>query len=235
MLLAFTQERPRPNVNELARAAGVPTSTAYRHLSLLREIGLVAEDGRGAYHLTPLVHQLGRAARAAHTLFDITRPIMERVRSLSGETVLIYRRVGDQAVCLELLESADPIRLSSQAGAVIPLHSGAGAKVLLAHMSGKERDDFIKRHVTRQRGVSARAFGRELDEIVRSGLATSSAEISPDVWAVAAPIADSRGISHSLTVAGPAFRLAVADRARVAELTRKAAAEISLALQQADL
>ena len=44
---------PVPTILELAKAAGLPLSSAYRHLALLREVGLVEEEGNGVYRVTP--------------------------------------------------------------------------------------------------------------------------------------------------------------------------------------
>jgi DNA-binding IclR family transcriptional regulator len=68
LLLCFDAERPRAAVIALARAAGLPLSSAYRHLALLREVGLVEEDGGGLYRITPRVHALARAADGASPL-----------------------------------------------------------------------------------------------------------------------------------------------------------------------
>jgi DNA-binding IclR family transcriptional regulator len=222
MLLAFSLETPRLKIDELAKIAATPKSSAYRHMSLLREMGLVEEDGRGAYQLTARIAHLAGAARAANGLLDIARPIMETLRNQSRETVLLYKRIRETAVCVELIESIDPIRLSSSVGATLPLDRGAGARVLLAHMSPASAAAFRSKS-------KARVSDAELERIRTARHAVSVAEISPDVWAVAAPIHDADGVSHSLTVAGPAFRLDEGRQRRLKALVQKAAAQISKA------
>lgn len=202
MLLAFTPEQPRRRLEDLAREVGVPASTAYRHLALLREMGLVEDDGNSTYRLAPLILRLAGAMRAGNLLLDIARPVIESLRNQSGETVLLYKHVGDYAACIEILESEDPIRLSSSLGSNVPLGQGAGAKVLLAYLSDEERNSY------RSRKVDARKIDdAELKQIRSKGWAVSSAEVSPGVWAVAAPVRDADGVIHSLIIAGPAFRL----------------------------
>ena len=53
LLLCFDASRTRASVAELAKAAGLPLSSAYRHVALLREVGLVEEEGAGLYRVTP--------------------------------------------------------------------------------------------------------------------------------------------------------------------------------------
>lgn len=229
MLLAFSPETPRLRLDELAKIAATPKSSAYRHLSLLRDMGLVEDDGRGAYQLTSRVARLASAARAANDLLDVACPIMERLRNQSRETVLLYKRVRQTAVCVELFESIDPIRLSSSIGATLSLDRGAGARVLLAHMSSANIAAFRAKSPTRGQ---ARVSDAELERIRTEGHAVSVAEISPDVWAVAAPIHDGDGVSHSLTVAGPAFRLDAGRQRQLRTLVRKAAERISRAVSR---
>jgi len=227
MLLAFSPETPRLKIDDLARIVATPKSSAYRHLSLLREMGLVEEDGRGAYQLTTRVARLASAARAANALLDVARPVMERIRDQSRETVLLYKRVRETAVCVDLIESIDPIRLSSSIGATLPLDRGAGARVLLAHMPAPEIAAF-RANITSKSQSSIRDV--ELERIRRDGHAVSFAEISADVWVVAAPIYDEGGVRHSLTIAGPAYRLDAERQRRLKALAQKAAAQISRAM-----
>lgn len=229
MLLAFSLEFPRLRLDELARIAATPKSSAYRHLSLLREMGLVEDDGRGVYQLSTRIVRLAEAARAADGTLDAARPIMERLRDQSRETVLLYKRVREKAVCIELFESFDPIRLSSFVGATLPLHRGAGARLLLAHRRpGRTATSAVK---SRGRKPS-RLKDAVLERIRREGYAVSVGEISPEVWAVAAPVFDGKEVGYSLTIAGPAYRLDEARQRRLTILVRRAAARLSHVLAQ---
>lgn len=227
MLLAFSVEAPRLKIDDLARVAATPKSSAYRHLALLRDMGLVEDDGHGAYQLTPRVASLAAASRAANGLLDIARPVMERLRNQSRETVLLYKRIRDTAVCVELFESIDPIRLSSSVGVTLPLHRGAGARILLAHMSPTSIASY--RTKTKLRG-NARVGDSDLDRIRTDGLAVSEAELSPDVWAAAAPVHEGDVVRHSLTVAGPAYRLDDVRQRQLKTQLLKAARQLSRVL-----
>ena len=232
VLTAFTPERPVVTVDALARSVRVPLSTAYRYIALLREVGLVTDDGRGGYHLSPRVVELARASRAAVGFLDIARPVMERLCEASGETAVLIRRVGDAAVCVERVESAQRVRLSFDVGSAFPLHRGASPKVLLASMGERERGDYLVRArridpALRQRGAR---FEQELESIVRQGWAESTEEITPDIWAVAAPVVEGDATIAALSVAGPAYRLTGRQRSRIVSLTRAAAADISAQL-----
>src|SRR6476620_6862413 len=57
-LLAFDEHHPSWTVPGLASHLGVPQSTMYRYIALLREVGLVDSAGGGEYRLT----EIGRAS-----------------------------------------------------------------------------------------------------------------------------------------------------------------------------
>ena len=227
MLLAFTAESPRLQIEDLVKIASTPKSSAYRHLAVLRDMGLVEDDGQGTYQLTTRIAALAAASRAANGLLDIARPVMERLRNQSRETVLLYKRTRDTAVCVELIESIDPIRLSSSVGVTLPLHRGAGARVLLAYMPPASLEAY--RAKTKLRG-SARIVDADLEKIRLDGFAVSEAELSPDVWAAAAPVEESGNVRHSLTVAGPAYRLDENRQRQLKTYLIKAARQLSRVL-----
>ncbi|MBY0436658.1 MAG: IclR family transcriptional regulator [Burkholderiales bacterium] len=229
VLTSFTPDRPIVTVDAIAKSVKVPLSTAYRYIALLREVGLVTDDGHGGYHLSPRMVELARASRAAFSFIDVALPVMEKLRDTSGETVILVRRVGDAAICIERVESIQRVRLSFDVGASFPLHRGASPKLLLAHMADRERNDYLSRARKIDPDLRRRPgpFAEELVTITRQGWSESSEEITPDIWAAAAPVVEGTRLAAALSVAGPAFRLTERQRSRIIALTRRAADEIS--------
>jgi DNA-binding IclR family transcriptional regulator len=235
ILAYFRAKQPFATIDELAQAIDVPKSTAYRYVALLRELNFVTDNGRGGYHLAPLVLQMAAAAEAAMSYIDIAYPIMDRLSESTGETVLLLRRVGDTGVCISRVESANPIRLFFEVGRAMPLHLGASPKVLLANMPLRERTAYLARVAKADPEMQARLtrFVEDLDEIRETGISISQAEITPDIWAVAAPVIDGDRVVASISVAGPAYRLHDSFPSSIKALTSAAAQQISAALAQA--
>lgn len=227
VLLAFGPERPTARVDELAGAAQVPLSSAYRYVGLLRSMGLVSETGDGAYQLTPLVMGLAQAARLANGLHTQLRPVLEALRASSGESALFLRRAGDHVVCTDLAESLHPVRLSFTPGHPMPLHAGAGAKLLLASLPREQQQAYIERHQAQMARPLRQKLLRELEPLRRQGWSISEAEVDDGVWAAAALVIDAAAVVGVLTVAGPAFRISKTQRKRVLSGVRQAAADIS--------
>jgi DNA-binding IclR family transcriptional regulator len=235
ILAYFGANRPFATIDELAQAIDVPKSTAYRYVSLLREMNFITDNGRGGYHLAPFVLQMGAAAEAAMSYIDIAYPIMENLCESTGETVLLLRRVGDTGVCISRVESTNPIRLFFEVGRALPLHLGAPSKVLLANIPLRERTAYLARVAKADPAMNARLaqFVEDLDEIRETGIAISRAEITPDIWAVAASVVDGNRVVASIAVAGPAYRLHDSFPSSIKMLTSAAAQQISAALAQA--
>jgi len=190
LLDQFTVEQPTHTVDQLSRAMNVPISTVYRLIKLLRTHEVIEQGIDGRYQLGPRAITMGYVARSKTELADLWTPALESLTASTGETSLILRRVGDAAVCVDRVESDHPIRLSFEIGRFMPLHTGAGAKVLLAHSP----PEVVEHYLARMTGSPGpEALRVELAQIRERGWGESSGEVDPGIWAVAAPILVERG------------------------------------------
>ena len=147
LLDQFTAAAPTHTVESLSQAIGVPRSTVYRLVGLLRAHELLERAGSGSYQLGPRAIMMGYIARSTVDLADLWRPGLGELAAWSSETSLVLRRIGDSAVCVDRIECDHPVRLSFEVGKAMPLHTGAGAKVLLATSPAAVRDRYIERTV----------------------------------------------------------------------------------------
>jgi DNA-binding IclR family transcriptional regulator len=230
LLMSFSAERPTASVEQLAADVGVPLSTAYRYVTLLREVGLL-EASEAGIQVSPRVIQLGRAAVAANGIIEIARPVLQEMRDLTGESTLLIRRFRDSALCVDRVECGQPVRLSFEPGQPLPLHGGASAKVLLAFMRDPERRRYLQRLPKLLPDKARRkALLEELPLIRERGWALSEAEVDPGVWAAAAAVSNGRDVIAAVSVAVPAYRLPKAQRPRILDVVRKGAAKLSAQL-----
>jgi DNA-binding IclR family transcriptional regulator len=230
-LLAFSVERPRHSAESLAEHIKLPLSSTYRYLAILREAELIDEDGRGSFVLAPRVIGLAQAARSGTDLASIARPFMKRLAQDTGETVILIRRSGDRAICIERAESSSRIRLTFEVGTALPLHRGAAPKLLLAHLPDAECETTLDEAVARDPAFAQqrKAMMRELTIIREQGWAESRAEITPHVYAAAVGIVDATGVIAAISSVAPAFRTPRASQLKLREHLMEAAGEISKA------
>ncbi|MFZ3451712.1 IclR family transcriptional regulator [Arthrobacter sp. 7Tela_A1] len=229
----FTGARPAWTVAELARELGLTTSTAYRYVGLLREEGFLEPATDNAYRVTARVLDLAGAHTASRTdIVDIAVPVMTRLRDEIGETVLIARRAGDFAYCVERVESEQAVRLQFRRGQAMSLHSGSIPRTLLAYMPPRERERYVAsvegqlNSEAHRRLLSAEA----LDELARAGHTESFEEIDPEIWGCAAAVHAPGGEVLALGTAGPTYRLSAESRRRIQSLITGAARQITDAL-----
>lgn len=228
LLMCFSPERPVWTVAQLSERLGISLASAYRYVSLLREVGLVdsAESG-SRYRVTDRAGCLARAARAWHLpLREAALPVLTRVRDRIDETVLIAARSGDSVFCVERVESSDPVPLQFDTGQPMALHRGALARVLLAAMPREERDGYLARVAADGLAPSAGA----LDAVRNLGYTESFEEIDEGVWGVAAAVRKDGAVVASLGTAAPIHRNDAARRAEIVKLIIDAAREVSRAL-----
>ena len=228
LLDQFSTERPTHTVEGLSEAIGVPRSTVYRLVSLLKAYELLEQAGESKYQLGPKAIMMGYVARSTVDLADVWRPGLEQLAGESRETALVLRRIGDAAVCVDRVECDHPVRLSFDVGKAMPLHTGAGAKVLLSGSPAELRDRYLETAVPPGQRARLRA---ELESIAVRGWGESHAEVDPGIWAVAAPIlADRDGRCLAISVAVPEYRLKAGRREELIGQTRDIAAALQAKL-----
>jgi DNA-binding IclR family transcriptional regulator len=233
ILEVFDESRPEWSASELARAVELPIPTAHRLLTALRHLGYVTQDGRTKrFRLGPSAVLLGSRARA---VADLRSVALEPVRCLSrelGETALLTGISADRSasICLERVESSQPLRLSVEPGRRVPLHAGASQKALLAFMPDAEVERIVSSRLARLCHSTLTDKGKlraNLDLIRQRGFATSFEETNAGVWGVAVPILAGEDVACAVGVAGPSVRLSQEVVRRSVRRTHAAAVEIA--------
>jgi DNA-binding IclR family transcriptional regulator len=111
-----------------------------------------------------------------------------------------------QAICIELVDSPQPLRCCYQKGLAQPLLVGASARVLLAHMDEAHSLGPVAQP-GRRRARSAPTTSAVLSRSALQGYAVSVSEIDDGIWGVSAPLIDSRKrLQGAISLMAPAFR-----------------------------
>lgn len=225
ILLLFGGDTPLLTIDSIVERGQVSAPSAYRFISLLRELDLVEDRGNATYALTPRVFALARNAELAFEPGLILRRNLEDLSETTGEAALLMKRVGEYAVCTELVQTEHAVRLSFTPGQVMPLERGAGPKVLLASMEHSERERYLEN--TSLEPAQRAALLSEISSISEHGWAISSGEVDEGVWAVAAPVKIGQKTVSVLSVAGPRYRIGKDQEAEIRQLVINHAKEAS--------
>jgi len=232
VLFLFDAQNPVLSAGDIAERLGMSRSTTYRYLQSLRASNLLEEDAaRGGFRLGPRIFELARIAREGLGLSEIALPVMRDLARDVDETVLLTRRSGNMAVCVERVEISRPIRLSYERGHLLPLHAGAPAKVLLAYEEDADRgldalapfERFTETTIT-----DPDELRRELAQIRDRGFALSNGERDVGVRGVGAPVFGPDGrITAGISVGCLAFETTEDDLPAVIDAVMAAARRVT--------
>jgi IclR family acetate operon transcriptional repressor len=209
VLDCFVTEGSALTLAEISRSVGLTTPTTHRLLKALALRGMVVDDGNRRYSLGPAVMRLALAVmNRANDLIAISGPTLERLRTLTNETVSLHTILGDERVCIAELVSPEPIRMESGVGHVHPLFAGSAGKVLIAWDEEQIARLPAKLPKHGPSTISTRAaLEAELAHVRKRGYATSVNELVVGASSIAVPIFDSSGsVVAALNIAGPAER-----------------------------
>lgn len=148
------------------------------------------------------------------------------------ETVHLTVRHALTAVYLEKLDSPEQLRIHSRIGASVPLFCTAVGKVLLAYMDDALQEKILNqlelKRFTENTVGSIQELQTQLQKVRREGYACDLEEHEAHIRCIAAPIWDHNGVVNaSLSVTGPAVRMATSRLREIAPLIREAGKSIS--------
>src|SRR5215212_114915 len=117
-------------LGELVEATGLPRATAHRLAVALEAHRLLVRDPAGRWVPGPRLAELARSA--PDPLLAAAGPVLARLRDRTGESAQLYRRDGDERVCVAAAERTTGLRTAVAPGARLTMSAGSGAQVLAA-------------------------------------------------------------------------------------------------------
>ncbi|MHB9753182.1 IclR family transcriptional regulator [Streptomyces sp. BYX5S] len=195
-ILEFVARRPRTQT-EVGEHLGVHRSTALRILESLTEGGLARRLPDGRYAVG---HRLAGLAHLALEQFGLKDVAGEHLRLLGercGHTVHLAALEGDRIVYVDKVDPVDGVRLYSQIGRPVTLHTAGVAKAILAHLPRERAGDLLAdcdfAPHTGTTITSPDAYRKALAETLARGWAVDDGEYEDFVNCVAVPVRDSGG------------------------------------------
>lgn len=206
-VLTSIAENGELSVEEIADELSIPISSAYRYVRTLREYAFIQEQASRYVLGWRLLEFAGRDlshTRIAEIGFAVLRDVVEG----TSETAVLTVRVGAQAMCLRQVESPHAIRYAFKINQLLPLHAGAGQRMLLAYappqVLARVLDGPLPLYTTHTHDRAH--LLQDLELMRRNGWGTSHGELNSGAVAVAMPVFFGGEILCSLTVAGPENR-----------------------------
>lgn len=205
----------KPDGLTLAELNTVLESPKSSLLNLLRP--LVAEGylmhSHGFYRLGPTAFRLAANIMSVWNFSKLVRPYLEELATRSKESVYIgvLDREAQVITYVDAIDSGHSIRYAITVGANRPLYCTAAGRVLLAFADPEFQENYIRSvkmvRQTEHTLTDRKELRRKMEEIRRTGLATSVSEMFEGSAAIAAPIYGNEGkVIAAIAVGAPASR-----------------------------
>lgn len=214
-LLLRLRDHPTLSVSEAGEYLGTSRSTAHRSLAMLLQHDFVRQDPRTKlYEAGTALLQIGLAAVSRLDIRTIAQPYMHKLAEVTGETVHLVMLTGRDVLFLDGVESNRAVRSGLRIGVLVPAHTTAGGKSILASLSPERlRALYPDDRLPTLNEHSLKSFAeleRALVDVRTRGYATNDEESEEGLRAVAASVTDGSSVLRvlpALTVAGPSHRL----------------------------
>lgn len=196
VLLAFDEQRPAPNLAELAGVTGFSRPAVRRILLTLQRLGYVENHGQ-RWSLTPRVLSIGQHYSASHAMTDIAQPRLVELAEKTSESASLATLDRDEVVYIARVAVRRIMSINVSPGTRVPAHATSMGRVLLAWQPPQR----VERYLTGT-GLQARTphtvtdpeqFRSALTRVRRQGWSLVSEELEEGLISVSAPVRDHTG------------------------------------------
>jgi DNA-binding IclR family transcriptional regulator len=193
-------------------ATGLHPSTAHRILNDLVIVRMVDRTEPGHYQLGMRLLELGNLVKARLNVRDAAAGPMRELHKLTGETINLAVRQGDEIVYVErAVSERSGMQVVRAIGGRAPLHLTSTGKLFLAVEDARSVRSYSMRTglagQTRNSITEVQQLEKELDLVRSNGFARDNEELEMGVRCIAAAIRDDAGnLVAGLSISAPADR-----------------------------
>ena len=196
-ILSALESGPK-SLSQLVTDTKIARPTAHRLAVALEHHRFAARDFSGKFILGPRFSELSVAV-GEDKLLSVSQPILQQLRDSTGESAQLYRRHGNQRICVATAERMSGLRDSVPVGTVLTMQAGSAAQVLLAWEEADRLHSAL---------LNAKFDAALLSAVRRRGWAQSVGEREAGVASVSDPIRGSANkIVAAISISGPIERL----------------------------
>lgn len=230
-LLLMFRDKPRIRLSDAASALGVSTSTAHRLLAMLQSYDFVRQEQEmRTYVLGPVLLDIGLSAVRNMDIRALARPILADLARRLDETVHLAVLEGMNVRYVLGAEGENQLRVADRTGQVLPAHTSAMGRALLADLPSDKLDKILGRLA--DQGVDIADLLARLDQVRDLGYALNFR--ADDVASMAMTVQDPHGTTiAAINAVGPSSRMSKQDQKHIARQLHAAAAQIEEALRTA--
>lgn len=212
VLEALAEAEGPLTLTAISERVGAPLSSCHAVVRTLQARGyLYARDRRRGFCATRKLLHVAREIAAHDPIVTRVAPAMAELSARTGETVIVGRRQGTEAIYLSVEEGTHTIRYASEPGARKPLHASAIGKALLGGMAEHEAAAILATarpsRITERTLVAITDILADVADGRRRGYFETRGENVADVGALSM-LAIIAGEAIAIALAGPLDRVA---------------------------
>ena len=237
-LLKLLAESPQPTTaNRLAQRLGIPRSSCYQLLEVLKEQGFALHyEDQKRWGLGLAAWELGSAYQRHEPLERLTRPVLGKLVSELSQITNVVGHLGvlDGSDVLYLLEErpAKSLKLVTDIGVRLPAHLTASGRSILAKLDQKQlAASFRGRELANRTGLGPKRL-TELESVLdkerSNGFALEIDEVTMGYASVGVAIQDN--LQHPIAGLAITLQSTELEKLQLSELAKaltKAASELS--------
>jgi DNA-binding IclR family transcriptional regulator len=182
-------------VTQLSKKVGLHKAGVFRLLATFESRGYVErQEQSGFYRIGMNAFEMGRKLLSRMTILSQAHPVMEDLCRRCNEAVYLAVRRGSDFLLIDLVESAQQVKVASLLGKRFPLTSGAPGQLMLA-FSG-------------QPNIVSTVTDSDFQAIRQQGYCFDQGGLGEFVSCLAAPLFNAAGsMVGAVCVVSPSFRM----------------------------
>lgn len=215
-------------LGELAGRTDLPLPTIHRLVRTLLTLGYVRQLPDKRYSLGPKLIRLGESA--AHLIGSWSLPHLLELVERIGETANMAVMDNDMAVYVAQVPSSHSMRMFTEVGRRVPLHSTGVGKALLMQLPNDAVHALVGRTglvaSTKNSLTTSQALLRDIGLSRSRGYAVDEGEQEVGVRCFAVPVPDAPTLT-AISISGPEARVTLRAATNIAPLLKRVARDIA--------
>lgn len=205
LLDAICDEGGEARVSRLSERLGMNKASVYRLLATFEKRGFVERgDDSVKYRLGMRAYEMGQKLLSRMGMLRKARPSMERLARQCNESVYFIVRRGDEILLLDMVDSAQQVKIASLTGRRYPLATTTVGRFFQPWSEGAGSDSSRHLEVKMPPLVPAGSS----DNIRCRGISVDGVMFGEGVTCVAVPLLNAKGeVAAVLAILGPTYRL----------------------------
>jgi IclR family acetate operon transcriptional repressor len=207
----LSRSKTELGVSEIGPAVKLANATAHRLLATLVRRGYARQNPETRKYALG-IKALALAINVRDQLGPMAQPFLRELTEISQESSNLAALDRNSVVCVEQVPAPRLVRMFTEPGNRVPLHSTGTGKVLLAYQPEDTIDAMIQQgglpRFTAHTITDEQELKEELSRVREQGYAVDSEEMEEGVRCLAAPVFGPDGrVLAAMSISGPVGRL----------------------------